>query len=92
MENRKLVFLPGGLAHGPYQVEGKGGRILECTTGFPHPALWFPGPTEAAQGSPSQASHMEGGESSQTSMGQVSWRRLAHRGQPQFVPYVQWAG
>lgn len=25
MENRKLVFLPGGLAHGPYQVEGKGG-------------------------------------------------------------------
>nr|KAF6401619.1 hypothetical protein HJG63_009657 [Rousettus aegyptiacus] len=25
MENRKLVFLPGGLAHGPYQVEGKRG-------------------------------------------------------------------
>lgn len=35
MENRKLAVVPGGLAHGQYQVEGKGERILEGTNGFP---------------------------------------------------------
>lgn len=85
MENRKLVFLPGGLAHGPYQVEGKGGASWNVPLASPILPVWFP--RHSAQGSPSQAAHMEGGKSLQTGTGQVSWRS-----QPQFVPYMQWAG
>lgn len=73
-----MALLPGSRAHGPYQAERKGGRILECTTGFPPSLLCMVRPLpQRLRVSPSGALHPERGDPPSTEpAGQVSLRSL----------------